>query len=156
MWATQAHAAEALPAFETFAGKSVESEAVRAFIASREDLECVMTIACPGGTRSTYVFRDLGVELACDGKQIVSIVRYHGEGCPGFAAFAGDLPCGLSFSMTRRDVEAIIGRGKVLSPAGADRLWIEYPSRRLVVVYDTADRRDRAARMREVHLRAKP
>ena len=58
--------------------------------------------------------------------------------------------------MTRREVEAIIGRGKLLNPAGADRLWIGYPSRRLVVAYDTADRRDRAAKMQEVHLRAKP
>lgn len=79
-----------------------------------------------GGT--TYVEApNLGFSLVLSDEGTVEAVHLYSEGHQGNAAFRGQIPCGLSFDMSRVDVRNLLGQPDNFSEGGIESALGTYP-----------------------------
>jgi hypothetical protein len=92
----------------------------------------------------SYVsFPDLGISLVLPDDEVVSAVHLYSDQHDGFSGYAGELPNGLSFGMTKDEVRATFGDpdqsgpARDIHPFGMSPAWDSFVSdgRRIHVEY---------------------
>jgi len=99
-----------------------------------------------------YVFKQHGVDLRFDKTDVVKVVFFYSKGADGHAQYVGDLPFGLSFQMTRREIESILGPPESSGGSGAGDAWASYETKGIGINYDRKNPRDLKARIRDISI----
>ena len=95
----------------------------------------------------SYTFKSRGVALVFDTKdKRLSSAHFYAEGQDGFRQFQGDLPYGLSFQLTRKEVESVLGPPDT-SGGEVINYWARYSSRDMRITYNTMRTDDLNARI---------
>jgi hypothetical protein len=100
-----------------------------------------------------YNFKSEGISLCFDNRsnELVAIILYS-EGAGGFRQYQRDLPFGLSFQLTRRQVECILGLPEVSGGDSVIKFWAAYPSKGIHITYDGKSPYDSNLRIRDIEI----
>jgi hypothetical protein len=97
-----------------------------------------------------YSWQNKGLSLGFYGGKLTIIFLYS-EGAEDYHQYQGKLPEGLSFGLTRPDVESKLGKPDPQSD-GSINNWADYKDRGLHITYDSDDPKNPAARIFHVGL----
>jgi hypothetical protein len=134
-------AAEATAAFAML-GKDIKSAELTAWMSKLGAPE-IDNFAVLGGY--AYTFKSAGVWLQFSEKDILKCVLFNSEGAEGARQYQGDLPYGLSFQLTRKEVENVLGPPDKSDTGSRYRTY--YTSRGLQIDYNTTRNDDPDARI---------
>jgi S1-C subfamily serine protease len=100
-----------------------------------------------------YNFKSEGISLRFDNRddELTTIFLYS-EGADRFRQYQGDLPFGLSFQLTRKEVESILGPPEESGGDGVIDFWTSYRSKRIGVTYDGKRTDDLNLRIRNISI----
>ncbi len=105
------------------------------------------------GDTTHFSYKSKGLELAFGTNGIVTRVWCHAGG-DGFTQFKGHLPACLTFSMTRADVERLLGVPDRAGGGGHNvNFWADYPDQKLMVTYASLSVTNRAAKISHIAVR---
>jgi len=134
-------AAEATAAFAML-GKDIKSAELTAWM-SKLGAPQIDNFATTGGY--AYTFKSAGLWLQFSQKDILKCVLFYSEGAEGARQYHGDLPYGLSFQLTRKEVENVLGPPDKSDTGSRYRTY--YTSRGLRIDYNTTRDDDPDARI---------
>jgi hypothetical protein len=100
-----------------------------------------------------YSFQAEGVSLKFDTQNKLDAIFYYSEGADGFQQYKGDLPLGLTFQLTRKEIESILGPPDN-SGGGATNIWTYYSSKGIGITYNTTQSDDLEARIHYISISA--
>lgn len=152
--AKQADSTQASPnvgtTFSSMLGKKIDSDEVKTWLSS---------LGAPEIDRSSgtcyYNFKSTGISLKLDAQDELDTIVLYAEGADGFQQYKGDLPLGLTFQLTRKEIEGILGPPDS-SGGGAINIWTSYLSKGLVITYNTKRSDDVEARVYDISISAVP
>jgi len=136
-------------------GKSINHEQVKTWLS--ELSACTEALIDRFDDSYYYNFKSEGISLRFDNRddELTTIFLYS-EGTDRFRQYQGDLPSGLSFQLTRKEVESILGPpGKSGGGGGSygwDNYWAEYRSKRIRITYDGNRADDLNLRIRDISI----
>jgi len=100
-----------------------------------------------------YSFKATGVSLSFDkATDVLTSIFLYSEGADEFRQYQGDLPFGLSFQMTRKEIESALGRPDESGGDGVINFWVGYKSEGIGITYDRLDPKDMAARIHDLNV----
>jgi len=142
-------------ALSSMLGKSINHEQVKTWLS--ELSACTEALIDRFDDSYYYNFKSEGISLRFDNRddELTTIFLYS-EGTDRFRQYQGDLPSGLSFQLTRKEVESILGPpGKSGGGGGSygwDNYWAEYRSKRIRITYDGNRADDLNLRIRDISI----
>lgn len=97
-----------------------------------------------------YSFKARGISLRFDTEDLLEGIFFYSEGADGFRQYQGRLPFGLSFMLTRKEIESILGKPDA---GGSD--WVLYKSKGIGIKYKTKRLDDLNARIYMMNIQKK-
>ena len=94
-----------------------------------------------------YNFKSEGISLMFSSKDMLRTIFFYSEGADHFRQYQGDLPFGLSFQLTRKDIESILGLPDTSGGRGVNNYWAVYSSKGIEIQYNTKKTDDLSARI---------
>jgi hypothetical protein len=132
--------------FSSKLGKNIQSEEMKTWLSS---------LGTPEIDRFSdsyyYNFKPAGISLRFNTQDQLDAIFFYSEGADGFSQYHGDLPYGLSFQNTRREIESILGPPDA-SGGGAIDIWTSYHSKGVGITYNTKQSDDLNARMHHISI----
>lgn len=96
-----------------------------------------------------YSWKEHGLELLFERGTVRAVFLYT-AGADEFKQYRGELPEGLHFSDTRRDVEKKLGEPKKRGGSGVIPVWVSYPEKGVTITYVSEDTKDMANRIHHI------
>ena len=140
-------------ALSSMVGKSINNVQVKTWLS--ELSACTEALIDRFNDSYYYNFKSEGISLRFDGRddELTTIFLYS-EGADRFHQYKGDLPSGLSWQVTRKEVESILGPPDKFGGGGGvydwDNYWTEYRSKRIRIEYDGNRANDLSLRIRYI------
>jgi hypothetical protein len=103
-----------------------------------------------------YSYKEKGLSIRLDERGFITTIFFYAEGADGFRQYRGGLPYGISFTMTRTEVEKAIGRASRYDGSGRFNFWASYPAKKMSLTYDSVSQTDMGVRIQTVRLTSKP
>jgi hypothetical protein len=157
--ATQPDSTQASPnagtPLSSMLGQGIDSAEIKTWLSSLGTPEIDKTSA-----GDNYSFKSEGVYLQFNTQDKLDAIFLYSEGVGGFQQYKGDLPFGLTFQLTRKEVENILG-----PPDGSDNdydvpaisktnIFANYSSKDIGITYNTKESNDLEARIYQILIRA--
>jgi hypothetical protein len=101
----------------------------------------------PEFSNGYYNFKSDGVSLVFNDAHILTAMFLYAEGADGFRQYQGNLPYGLSFQSSRKEIESILGAPDRSGGEGVINYWTHYNSKGIGIEYNTKQTDDMNARM---------
>ncbi len=136
-------------------GQGIDSAEIKTWLSSLGTPEIDKT-----SSGDNYSFKSEGVYLQFNTQDKLDAIFLYSEGVGGFQQYKGDLPFGLTFQLTRKEVENILG-----PPDGSDNdydvpaisktnIFANYSSKDISITYNTKQSNDLEARIYQILIRA--
>ena len=93
-----------------------------------------------------YSYKSAGISLRFSTKGMLTTLFFYAEGADGYRQYQGNLPFGLSFQLTRKEIEGTLGLPDK-SRGGDAYYWADYSSRGILINYNPKMTNDLNARM---------
>jgi hypothetical protein len=115
-------------------GKSINNAQIKVWLS--ELGACTKAVINRFDDSYYYSFKSEGISLCFSNpdNRLTAIILYS-EGADHFRQYKGDLPFGLSFQLTRREVESILGQPEEFGGNGVIEYWTRYSSKGIGVTY---------------------
>lgn len=106
---------------------------------------------------SYYDYIDRGISIRLDARGLITTIFLYAEGSDKFRQYQGSLPNGIDFSMTRKSVEAVLGRSPSIAGGGDTplNLRVSYAAKKIAIIYETKSRGDLNARIHSILIATK-
>jgi hypothetical protein len=98
-----------------------------------------------------YSYKPAGISLEFNTQDQLDAISFYSE-ADGYSQYQSDLPYGLSFQKTRREIENILGPPDSFS-GGIFYIWTSYNSKGIVITYNTKRSDDMNARVHDIMLK---
>lgn len=136
-------------ALSSMLGKSVNNAQVKAWLS--ELGACTEGLVDRFSDSYYYNFKSEGISLRFDNRddELTTIFLYS-EGADRFRQYQGDLPFGLSFQLTRKEIESILGPPDESGGNGVIDYWTSYRSKHIGITYDGKRTDDLSLRIRDI------
>jgi hypothetical protein len=136
-------------ALSSMLGKSINNQQVKTWLS--ELGACTEALIDRFNDSYYYNFKSEGISLRFDNRddELTTIFLYS-EGADRFRQYQGDLPFGLSFQLTRKEVESILGPPEESGGDGVIDFWTSYRSKRIGITYDGKRTDDLNLRIRNI------
>lgn len=105
-------------------------------------------------TGDYYNYKPVGISLLFNPQNQLSSIFFYAEGADGFKEYKGDLPFGLTFKMTRKEIEDSLGMPDSAGGDGVINFWESYDSKGLGISYNTKKTGDMKAKMHDLSISA--
>jgi hypothetical protein len=105
---------------------------------------------------SFYNYKSEGISLLVDNEHKLSAIFFYSEGADGYRQYQGDLPFGLSFQSTRKEIESVLGRPDASGGKGVINYWTSYRSKGIGIVYNTMRTNEMNARIYHISIQTVP
>jgi hypothetical protein len=94
--------------------------------------------------------RDGGISLRFDTKDVLTTIFLYAEGAEQFKQYSGELPNGLTFALTRAEIEKKLGKPDKSGGAGVIEYWVSYPMLGIGVTYRSKSTTDLNNKIRHI------
>jgi len=122
-------------ALSSMLGKSINNAQVKVWLS--ELGACTEALVDRFGDSYYYNFKSEGISLRFDNQDDeLTTVFLYSEGADRFRQYQGDLPFGLSFQLTRKEIESILGAPDESGGDGVIDYWTTYRSKHIGITYD--------------------
>lgn len=83
-----------------------------------------------------YSYKRYGISLRFDVEEKLSGIFLYSEGADDYRQYQGELPFKLSFTLTRKEIEDILGKPNKSGGRGNIKYWVIYPSKGITITYN--------------------
>ncbi|MDO9584415.1 MAG: DUF6392 family protein [Desulfomicrobium sp.] len=85
-----------------------------------------------------YSFKKKGISLRFDNKtETLTTIFLYSEGANDYRQYQGELPFKLSFVLSRKEIESILGKPEKSGGEGVINYWVYYPSNGIGITYNS-------------------
>ena len=138
-------------ALSSMLGKSINNAQVKTWLS--ELGACTEAIIDRFSDSYYYNFKSEGISLRFNNRDDeLTTVFLYSEGADRFRKYQGVLPFGLSFQLTRKEVESILGPPEESGGDGIIDFWTSYRSKRIGITYDGKRTDDLNLRIRNISI----
>jgi len=101
-----------------------------------------------------YSFKPEGISLDFTTYDMLQAIFFYSEGADGYNQYQDNLPFGLSFQNTRKEIESILGPPDSSGGDGVINYWASYRSKGIGIKYNTKRTDDMNARIYDMSISA--
>jgi hypothetical protein len=131
-------------------GKDINSAEMRAWLSNLGTPE-----KFGNDDRYYYDYKSKGIRLVFTRTRRLNIISLYSEGVDGYRQYKGNLPYGLSFQSSRKEIESILGTPN-MSSEGVSGYQTSYHSKGIDISYNTKRSHDMNARMKIISIQTVP
>lgn len=89
-----------------------------------------------------YNFKVLGISFSILESGIIHNIFLYSEAADEFRQYQGNLPYGLSFAMTRREIEKNLGQPDLIGGNDILKTYVNYDTKRISITYESTQMDD--------------